>query len=422
MILAALLTVAWQAASANLLESAWYGSDTAKAVRTEITAPNGASGFQFALPGPGNNPTWDINCVQPVNATLKTTDRLSFSFLARSASSNKVNAYLQLGTPPYTDSFSNVFTLTPEWKTYVLEGAPDRDFAARAASLGFHLNYGKGTVEIADFKLTRIPPRAPGNLPLVTNGKFESPLGSAWQFTATKFAVVDAKGPTFRRALHLEVVPVADMQPWTFNVHAPTTNRIEAGDAISVKAWMRSPTGSQAGVHMEKASEPYNKFVSTTARLTPQWQEVVVAGVAPADYAAGAAQLTLFLGYGKGTIEVSDVRVVNHGKVPISALKLPINYFGTEKANDAWRPAALARIEKYRKGDLTIRVTHRGKPVPNAEVRVSQVRQAFHFGTAAPASLIVNDATTNGKFRKTLFDNFNTVTFENDLKLEQMRL
>jgi endo-1,4-beta-xylanase len=417
MILTALVVALWQASDKNLIEGPWYGIDSAKSPQSAISAPNGAAGYHIEIPDLGSAPTWEVFLAQPVSVPLKATDRLSFTFQARSQTASKVSAYVQLGKPPYTDAFTNTYTLSSEWKTYTLEGVAGQEFAAKAAVIGFHLNYGKGSVDLADFKLVRVPPRAPGSVvPLVPNGRFEAPLGADWTSSSKVTTVVDAKGPTFSKALHLEVEPTEGMQPWTYVVHAPTVARIDSGDAIVVKLWMRSATRNHVGVMVEKASEPFNKFVTGTYRLTPEWKEYVVAGVAPAAYSAGSASLTLFLGYDKGSVEVSDVRVLNMGSVSLASLKLPIDYFGGEKADDSWRAAALARIEKYRKGDLSVRVTHLGKPVPNAVVKVEQVSQAFHFGTAAPATLIVNPASTGGNFLKVLADNFNTVTFENDLK------
>ena len=417
MLLTALALALWQAPAKNMIEGPWYGIDPAKSPQREITAPNGAPGYHIDIPDLGSAPTWEVFLAQQVSEALKSSDRLSLTFQARSVTSNKISAYVQLGKPPYTDAFSSTYSLTPEWKTYALEGLAGKDFAAKEAVVGFHLNYGKGSVDLADFKLVRVPPRAPGSVvQLVPNGKFESPLGSDWTSSAKVTTVVDAKGPSFGKALHLEVEPTEGMQPWTYAVHAPTVARIDEGDAIVVKLWMRSPTRNQVGVMVEKASEPFNKFVTGTFRATPEWKEYVVAGVAPASYGTGTASLTLFLGYDKGSVEVSDVRVSNMGQVSLASLNLPIDYFGGEKVDESWRAPALARIEKFRKGDLTVRVTHLGKPVPNATVHVEQVSQAFHFGTAAPASLIVDPAKTGGHFPKVLEDNFNTVTFENDLK------
>ena len=61
----------------------------------------------------------------------------------------------------------------------------------------------------------------------------------------------------------------------------------------------------------------------------------------------------------------------------------------------AWRKAAEARIEKIRKGDLTVLVKDAaGKPVPGAEVAVRMKKHAFLWGTAVSASAFSNGRMT----------------------------
>ena len=87
-------------------------------------------------------------------------------------------------------------------------------------------------------------------------------------------------------------------------------------------------------------------------------------------------------------------------------------------ADAPWRKAAAERIEKYRKGDLKIRVTDAaGKPVANAQIAVRMKRHAFGWGTEVNDELI-NDKTNpdNERYRQTIEKYFNKVVFGNDLK------
>lgn len=71
---------------------------------------------------------------------------------------------------------------------------------------------------------------------------------------------------------------------------------------------------------------------------------------------------------------------------------IPETYVGRE-ADAPWRAEAEARIEKYRKGDLTIIVRDRaGKPVPNTEVKVEMTRSAFRWGVAVRLPMIIGKA------------------------------
>lgn len=83
-----------------------------------------------------------------------------------------------------------------------------------------------------------------------------------------------------------------------------------------------------------------------------------------------------------------------------------------------WRDDANARIEQFRKGDLSISVIDAaGNAVPGAAVEVEMQRHAFGFGTAVKASRINGGGgADNAMYREKILENFNHVVFENDLK------
>jgi endo-1,4-beta-xylanase len=85
-----------------------------------------------------------------------------------------------------------------------------------------------------------------------------------------------------------------------------------------------------------------------------------------------------------------------------------------------WREAARERIEKTRKGDLTVRVVDtRGRVVPGAEIHARMTRHAFGWGSAVAAQMLLGTSDDSERYRKFILDNFNTVVFENDLKWPQ---
>lgn len=89
-------------------------------------------------------------------------------------------------------------------------------------------------------------------------------------------------------------------------------------------------------------------------------------------------------------------------------------------AAQTWRDEANARIEKLRKGDLTIQVVdHQGRPAAGAKVRARLTRHAFGWGTAIAAQQLLAETPDGGKYRQAFLDNFNMAVFENDLKWPQ---
>ncbi len=87
-----------------------------------------------------------------------------------------------------------------------------------------------------------------------------------------------------------------------------------------------------------------------------------------------------------------------------------------------WLKEADKRIEKIRKGDLTVRVVDsKGKPVPGAKVTIEQTRHEFRFGTCINARLFGprGDNESGKKYRNILKEYFNCAVFENAFKWPQ---
>ncbi len=93
-------------------------------------------------------------------------------------------------------------------------------------------------------------------------------------------------------------------------------------------------------------------------------------------------------------------------------------YEGRE-AGAEWRKAALGRIENIRKAELIVQVLNRqGKPLHEAQVKVSMQRHAFAFGSAVTARSLTVQTNDGQRYRQLVEKNFNKVVFENDLKWE----
>lgn len=86
------------------------------------------------------------------------------------------------------------------------------------------------------------------------------------------------------------------------------------------------------------------------------------------------------------------------------------SYEGRE-ADAPWRKAAAERIERYRKGDLVVKVLDsRGRPIPGAQVDIQMLRHAFRFGSVATQDMLLEKGPEGEKYRETLVANFNSVT------------
>jgi len=373
--------------------------------------------------------TWSINLNQPVDSQIDQGHRLQARIWMRSPDKCRASIYLEIAKDPWTKSLSQTVTLTPEWQEVVVEGEAVATYAPTGANFGFHLAYNRGVIEITGVRLFDLDaPADPGGArptmdkpqSLIVNGDFARDLegwGGAGGDTL-QATVFDSQRPEFARAIRLAVAPPQEAMPWSVGFGQASAVAVRKGDAVYFRAWLRSPSKSTVAFIVEMSAPPNSKYISQTVALTPEWKEYRFMGRAPASFAPGQSQTKFFLGYGQGTVELADVRVENYGKAPDSAFDQTIDYWGGREHTDDWRAPALARIERVRKGGVTIRVVDaEGKPVPGAVVHVEQQRHAFRFGTAAPAARFVDTRNPdNLRFQQEVARLFNTVTFENDLK------
>ncbi len=228
------------------------------------------------------------------------------------------------------------------------------------------------------------------------------------------------KGQPFSTALRLTTLHkprfAYDLQI-TQRVHVP----IAKGDVLVATFFMRNIKAESGYGRTDLILEnttTYEKSVYYSAVAGWAWRKFTVPFTAVEDEAADGSQFNFHLGFNPQTIEIGGVTLINYGKsrnvkdFPTTQL----TYAGRE-SNAAWRKAAAARIEKYRKGDLSIAVMDaRGAPVANASVKVRMKRHAFAFGTEIDAHEFVQNSPEAQRYRDTIFSTFNKIVFGTALK------
>lgn len=116
-------------------------------------------------------------------------------------------------------------------------------------------------------------------------------------------------------------------------------------------------------------------------------------------------------------MEIGPVTMLNCGNIALKDLPRSLVKFDGDSPDAPWRGEAAERIEKIRKGDLSIIVQDKdGKKIPNANVSVRMTRNAFKWGTCASSSRLLSDNDEWLIYRDTLLKYFNQATFENELK------
>jgi GH35 family endo-1,4-beta-xylanase len=237
---------------------------------------------------------------------------------------------------------------------------------------------------------------------------------------------VKVEGQPFSEALRVEIKEKS-INPWDVQLQARTTTAVEKGDVLLATFFFRTdwaPIESGEGQTefvFELARDPWTKSTSYPVKAAREWKKFYVPFVAEASYAPGEAQMIFRLGYEPQKIELGGFRVENFGtKVALSSLPVTkLGYPGMEP-DAPWRSAAAERIEKIRKAELRVSVKNKsGKVVPDAEVALLQVKQAFGFGTCVPAHLVTGPEADD-KFKAKLTELFNVATLENDLKWQPL--
>jgi endo-1,4-beta-xylanase len=283
-----------------------------------------------------------------------------------------------------------------------------------------------------------------------------------------KLSTTVAAGQAFKSALRIEVTTKPD-RAQQVTVSAPVDAAIANGDVLMVSFWMRSGapgeatldasfrTPMPAGGRGARGGVPGAPAVTgpppagaagaprgtaggggfiggfafggrggmnAPAAAGAAWKKITLPFAVNRDYAKGEAQVAFTLGMKTQTVEIGGIELLNYGTTKKVA-DLPftrIGYQGSEPTA-AWRKAAEARIEKVRKGDLTVSVKDgAGKPVSGAQVAVRMKKHAFLWGTAVNASAFSNGRMTPEnleRYKQEILKNFNFSVMENETKWPQ---
>lgn len=169
----------------------------------------------------------------------------------------------------------------------------------------------------------------------------------------------------------LRVTVAAPTDPlWLIQIARGIPAALPNGHRVRLHFWARSATRSPLRVTVEQNAAPYDSVCQDKVMLASAWREYTVQGVS-SGWGPNTLSAHFQCGQQAGVIDIAGAAVTDLGPDPAIAA-----------AQAALAPSRVqARIERYRKGTLTIRVVDaRGRPVPRARVQVVQTRHAFLFG------------------------------------------
>ena len=234
------------------------------------------------------------------------------------------------------------------------------------------------------------------------------------------FVTVD--GMPFRRAVRLRTVAAPPGNPWDIRIVYQPDVKVLKGDTLVATFWMRAlePREGRAYTRfvVERASDPYTKSAEWHVSAGKEWRRVEVPFQMVEDSEGRAWTVQFWVSSGPQLVEIGGLSVMNYGaRVPLQSLQLETYPYEGAAEDADWRKAALARIEKHRKNDISVIVRdEEGKPIPQAAVRVSLKKHDFGFGTAVAHQPLQASGADGERYRETLRQWFNRTVLENELK------
>ncbi|MDR2336786.1 MAG: endo-1,4-beta-xylanase [Candidatus Nomurabacteria bacterium] len=166
---------------------------------------------------------------------------------------------------------------------------------------------------------------------------------------------------------------------------------VKAGDVLIIKFVARTTeTENQYGnayarLGVAKADGSSSSSLhNDVAVITADWQTFYI----PFDTSNLSATLSnndrlhLHTAYGKQTIQIGDMQLINLGKT-VDYKDVEKQFYRGQSSDAVWRKVALKRIENHRRAPVNVVVKDTaGNPIHDAEVTVEMIKNEFIFGTA----------------------------------------
>lgn len=270
-----------------------------------------------------------------------------------------------------------------------------------------------------------------------------------------KMSTVEVNGQTFTKALRIEVTRKPQRSADVM-ISTPVDAALASGDVLLVTFWMRSgiageatldatfrtvpgvpapaaapgaPGGRGVGAPGGAPGRGRGGFGGQPALNAPAlagaaWKKVQFPFALTRAYNKGESEIAFTLGLRQQAVEIGGIELANYG-TSAKVADLPytrLGYAGSEPTA-VWRKAAEERIEKIRKGDLTVMVKDKtGKPVRGAQVAVRMRKHAFLFGTAVSGASLFSQrmgAENLARYKQEIVQLFNFSVMENENKWPQ---
>ena len=265
--------------------------------------------------------------------------------------------------------------------------------------------------------------QVPTNIPLLS-GKVDALKYSAEGKPSATVKQVAVKGQSFTQALQIN----SSGGPGSGGLYGNLNKKLRKGDVLWISFSTRSlqskrETGeSFVELRIEQlvnGKYVWPPYLERGISFGNEWTETSIPFKLEKDVAPEEIRVVIRFDHYPQQFEISPVTFINYGQgVSLSDLPRTVVKYEGDQPDAPWRAEAEARIEKYRKGDLTIKVTDAtGTPVPGAKVTANLQHIAFNWGTATSSERLLDTKSTDSKiYRDTMARYFNQAVFENEMK------
>ncbi|MFN0085724.1 MAG: endo-1,4-beta-xylanase [Blastocatellia bacterium] len=336
-------------------------------------------------------------------------------------------AGLERATAPFTRQLLTPFPCDGDaWTKYIFPFKSAASYSAGDARVIFQFAHGPQTFEIGGISavnLGRMPPLSAAAMPVLADDVYQSSffyIDSKIGGSVTPIMIADQSFNQGYRIVHFGDSDFA----YRSGLGWKNARSIEKNDLLllTFRARKLEPAGSaiiRAQIIFERAGGNFEKSINTNLpNDTTDWKLFQLPFRSSASFGPNEAQLVFQFAYGPQSFEVGGISLVNYGQSTRPEQLQSSYYYPTRgDVNAAWRIAAESRINRARKGNLSVRVVDRdGRPIPQAAVHVQQASHAFKFGSAVTAARLMGAGADNDIYRSRVSSHFTTTVFENDLK------
>ncbi len=232
---------------------------------------------------------------------------------------------------------------------------------------------------------------------------------------------VRVEGMPFSDAYQVDVTKEPDIN-YAYGFSAIGKADIAQGDVVLVSITMRNINSAydenNCSVELvyEQRETPWDKFLRATISAGQTWSTYYAYFTAKQDLKANEMKMVIRLGGRPQLFEIGDFTMINYKKSATVEQMPAASYDAYEgiEPDAPWRKEADERIEKFRKGDMKVKVIDEsGSPVSDAKVKINMTNHEFEFGSVLWTAPEFSDMK---EYFEVLKDNFNTLVIGNELK------